>query len=159
MATMQNIPPSKRGKKHLHHAKRIQISNIDGWTTVTSTRPTTKTTSARNIKSIPSNTKFHLTPLIEDNNPEISLEELEDEYKRCTSLWTSSGCYHQLQTILAPIIPKMEIDRCVIFGLGSLSSSASGGWQARRRSMYQLVALESMIRMISRCLFSTEDPL
>ena len=134
--------------KQRHRQTYKRSTSIDGWTTVT------RTGRGRAHPRPPHNGKSTTTvDEDDDDDDDDGVQVLQREYIHHRQRWERSTCRHQLQDILRQHQhPLSTIDRVICLGLGSLSS---GPHHARRRSMYQLAALMTIVGCIGMTFVSS----
>ena len=82
-----------------------------------------------------------------------TVDTLLEKHQTFTKIWKESAAYHDLRTFFTDTVLKIEcfrITACMCLGLGSLSAVYGTKDPGDCRSaMYQLVAFESMIELLS----------
>ena len=156
------MPHSKRKKKENHRPKRIEITDDEGWTHVTSTTP------ARPHRDLKANPGFNWNDdavgwkrMVEEAPPNVTLEKLLGQYKRCEKRFRESSCWKRFEKDLQQrLSDRSTVDNCVCFGLGSPSAPS---YQLDRRdvSLYQLAAFKAiteLLRKVASILYAAQAP-
>ncbi|EAW12747.1 SRR1 family protein [Aspergillus clavatus NRRL 1] len=157
------MPHTNRPKKP-QAEKRLEVTDIDGWTHVTTTKnvrralrrshPKPHTTQAAQQQEQPT-----LTPA--EAPSQTTLETLQKQLLTHREKWESSESWRVTHAGLQGIFadsdpasgaqPGLAVDDIVCVGLGSPSGFLRGGWVDRRDvSLYQLAALASMVDMMRK---------
>lgn len=143
---------SRTHQKRTQTQKRLQLTDPDGWTHVTTNN---------NARRVQRSTKGTQASTAGDQNTEIlfspaeapgrlTLSELQEQYAGHRGRWTESETWRGCQDVLAQQGENWKgdgesVERIVCIGLGSPSGFLRDGWVDRRSvSMYQLAALESI---------------
>lgn len=148
--------------------KRLQVTDDDGWTHVTSStnvRRVLHKTRTKAVNDQDSNAQSNVQDSSEPNESgetelvlgpaeapgRLTLEELQAQYRGYREKWIASETWTRLEAQLKERVASAQVDAIVCVGLGSPSGFLRGGWVDRRVvSMYQLAALESIAQWISR---------
>ncbi|KAJ5397569.1 hypothetical protein N7509_005682 [Penicillium cosmopolitanum] len=152
------MPHSSRKKRNPVSAqKRLEVTDDDGWTHVTSgsnVRRVVRTTKARSDReaNMVDETELVLSPA--EAPARLTFEELEAQYRGYKERWVQSETWQKLRVELDQRIHDQEtetlsqdlnVDGIVCIGLGSPSGFLRDGWVDRRAvSLYQLAALETI---------------
>ena len=172
------MPPSARKKRPAGPAqKRLQVTDGDGWTHVTTGSNVRRAMRTARIHSTHTEKPTKPTEDVLEAEPvlgpaeapgRLTLPELQAQYDGYREKWRGSETWEVLQKQLAERKRAREsaaqeesgpvrgaVDGIVCIGLGSPSGFLRDGWIDRRAvSMFQLAALESIKEKIS-CSFST----
>ncbi|CAI7593272.1 unnamed protein product [Penicillium pancosmium] len=152
------MPHSSRKKRNPVSAqKRLEVTDDDGWTHVTSgsnVRRVVRTTKARSDRETNKADETELVLSPAEAPARLTFEELETQYKGYKERWVQSETWQKLRVHLDQRIHDQEtetssqdlnVDGIVCIGLGSPSGFLRDGWVDRRAvSMYQLAALETI---------------
>lgn len=160
------MPHSTRTKRpSLLTQKRLQVTDDDGWTHVTTggnarrtvrgTKGSKKTSSSDRAGAIATTEDVESDPVLSPAEApgRLTLEELQAQYAAHRDTWTGSETWTKLEKVLDERAQLAQdessglgaVDRIVCIGLGSPSGFLRDGWVDRRSvSMYQLAALESI---------------
>ncbi|KAF3395946.1 hypothetical protein F1880_006837 [Penicillium rolfsii] len=161
------MPHTSRQKRPTASAsKRLQVTDDDGWTHVTSSNNVRRVLHKTRTKANGQDLDAQATApdSLEKNasgEPELvlgpaeaparlTLEELQAQYRGYREKWMASETWTRLEAQLKERIVSAQVDAVVCVGLGSPSGFLRGGWVDRRVvSMYQLAALESIAQWLS----------
>lgn len=138
---------SQRKKKH-PIAKRVEITDEDGWTRVTSSNRDQQFPNRIGLpEALDESSAWITTP--EDG---ITIERLQDEYAKVERGWRESESSTILKTLFRDRILKgdLQIDKCIIFGSGSFCGLRQGWISLRTAAMVQLAALKDMQNIIGK---------
>ncbi|OQD73417.1 hypothetical protein PENDEC_c015G06327 [Penicillium decumbens] len=154
------MPHTSRPKRaSIPTQKRLQVTDDDGWTHVTSSSNVRRVMRAR----VPNANQENDTPIQEpilrpaEAPSRLTLSELQTQYATHRARWTESSTWETLTRHLEQIRRKRAdkilgpIDAIICIGLGSASGFLRDGWVDRRSvSMYQLAALECIKEQLSQ---------
>ncbi|KAL8763725.1 MAG: hypothetical protein Q9184_000517 [Pyrenodesmia sp. 2 TL-2023] len=127
-----------RRKKKPQQPKCIQVTDSEGWTHIS------RSGRKVNINHATTTTEQKLVP---SEAPEgQTLRDLQESHAYYRDQWLSSPCHEALQRLLQTDLPTTFrsgkcVDRCIILGLGSLSTG-------RRSSWWELVFFETVVDTI-----------
>lgn len=162
---------SRRKRASVPAQKRLQVTDDDGWTHVTSgsnVRRAMRTARAPNPQSDNADkekdTQSQEPVLGPAEAPaRLTLDELQTQYTAHRERWVDSETWKTLTRHLAEQMRGRErmasrdeavrgpVDAIVCIGLGSPSGFLRDGWVDRRTvSMYQLAALDCIAKQLSR---------
>ncbi|OOQ91275.1 hypothetical protein PEBR_01672 [Penicillium brasilianum] len=153
--------------------KRLQVTDDDGWTHVTSTSNVRRVLRgtrtgikeqdsdsqaqgqhpAHGISETDADGQVELVFSPAEAPGRLTLEELQTQYQGYRERWGTSETWKRLEVQLGERLTedKGPVDAIVCVGLGSPSGFLRGGWVDRRSvSMYQLAALESIAQRVSK---------
>jgi len=137
------MPHTSRRKKHAP-PKRLEVTDDDGWTRVTTTNPPRRGPRAIGSSGrLLSSQENSLRTLAEKG---ATAEKIRQEYEKVQEQWKASDSCKALVSLLQDkVLPEnLEIDSCLIFGSGSFCGLRHG-WISRKHSaMCQLAILRSM---------------
>ena len=157
--------PHTNRKKKLLHKKRVEITDDDGWTRITSShRPQPKEleepclgvdhkgrqphcltfSDGHNVGS------YLLTP--QDPPEGLTHQKLVEQYESIEVKWRQSCSWSAMKaTLLTQVLgQRLSFQTCVCFGLGT-PSGLSQGWIDRRNvSLYQLAAFKAVLDLIGQ---------
>ncbi|KAJ5182776.1 hypothetical protein N7492_000392 [Penicillium capsulatum] len=164
------MPHTARNKRtSIPAQKRLQVTDDDGWTHVTSgsnvrrVSRSTRSTAQPNRK--PSSRRTDAEPVLgpAEAPSQLTFAELQTQYAGYREKWMSSETWAGLQAHMKEQMRSRQriahdepgamgvVDGIVSIGLGSPSGFLRDGWVDRRNvSMYQLAALESIMNQLSR---------
>ena len=137
---------ARKKKKH-KLGKRVELTDSDGWTHVT----------RGGRREPPAIEEKRFKELVGDHQAahasDMTLEELQRLHSQVNDAWRASHCYRELMTAITEkvLTRDMAIDKAICTGLGNVS--VSGPFLSRAKSMYQLVAFESVIELLSTFCF------
>lgn len=134
------MPHTSRRKKHVP-TKRLEVTDDDGWTRVTTNNRERRGLRAIGNVSSGSGSFWQTTP-----EEGASAEKIRQEYERTQEQWKASDSCRALVSLLQEkVLPEnVEIDRCFIFGSGSFCGLRQG-WISRKHSaLCQLAVLKSI---------------
>ena len=137
------MPHTSRRKKHTP-AKRLEVTDDDGWTRVTTTdreRRGPRAIGSPVCLSSGNESFWRTTP-----EEGASAEKTRQEYERTQEQWKASDSCRALVSLLQEkVLPEnVEIDRCLIFGSGSFCGLRQG-WISRKHSaLCQLAVMKSI---------------
>ena len=138
------MPHTTRKKKKPKFEKRIELTDSDGWTHVTrGSKREPPDVEERRFKELTSG-------LGAERASDMTMEALMALHSQVGEAWRASQCCQELLSVIHDKVltsHDMVIDRCICTGLGSVSSA--GFHVSRAKSMWQLVAFESVIEVIS----------
>lgn len=143
------MPHTSRKKKGTQKVKRVEMTDEEGWTHVTSTGP------IRPYKDLPYeggrnwfNSAAGWKRMVEEAPPNVTLPKVLDQYKRCEKRFRESSCWKQLAKDLQSVLhDDLTIDTCVCFGLGS-PTAPSYHFDRRDVSMYQLACFKAIVGLL-----------
>lgn len=168
---------SRRKRASVPAQKRLQVTDDDGWTHVTSgsnVRRAMRT--AQQVPSDDKDTQAQEPTLGPAEAPaRLTFEELQTQYAAHRSRWVDSETWKTLTRHLIEQMAERErivsqdegpvrgpVDAIVCIGLGSPSGFLRDGWVDRRSvSMYQLAALDCIAKQLSsssRLVLFTSSP-
>jgi len=137
------MPHTSRRKKSAP-AKRLEVTDDDGWTRVTTTNREKRGPRATGdpISVSSGNESFWKT------TPEkgASAGKIKQAYERTQEQWRESGSCKALVSLLQEkvLLESVEIDRCFVFGSGSFCGLRQG-WISRKHSaLCQLAVLKNI---------------
>lgn len=181
---MPHTSRRKRGGPSIPAQKRLQVTDDDGWTHVTSR------SNVRRVKRAAArvnNTDDKPTLEPADAPSRLTVEELLEQFEAHRRRWESSDAWKKLVEMLAEARQELrgkmapdsgvpdsgfssspltsdsasasaDLDAIVCIGLGSPSGFLGGGWVDRRTvSLYQLAALVSIKDLLSRSFHLVSD--
>ena len=141
------MPHSNRKKKGSQRPKRAEVTDDDGWTHVTSTRPIRPFANlelevGHNWSDRGAWTKIY----VEEAPPSVTVETLTEQYKRAKEKFLQSSSWKKLQQDLRKnaLHDELAVETCVCFGLGSPSAPR---YQMDRRdvAVYQLACFLAIV--------------
>jgi hypothetical protein len=167
---------SRRKRPTASTQKRLQVTDDDGWTHVTSSNNVRRV--LRGTRTKANEQASNAQPIAQDSSEvnasaeaelvlgpaeapgRLTLEELQTQYRGYREKWITSETWTRLEAQLGERIASTHnsapVDAIVCVGLGSPSGFLRSGWVDRRSvSMYQLAALETIAQWISRSSPST----
>lgn len=132
--------PHGSRKKRLQPQKRLQVTDDDGWTHITTGG------NARRTQRKAASSSSVSTPLLPAEAPRnLTLEALATQFAAHRARWEGSAAWNTVEGMLrARTRPGRDetINAIVCIGLGSPSGFLKGGWVDRRSvSLYQLAAV------------------
>lgn len=157
---------SRRKRTSIPAQKRLQVTDDDGWTHVTSGSNVRR--AMRTAQQVPQSddkdTQAQEPILGPAEAPtRLTFEELQTQYAAHRERWEDSETWETLTRHLSERMAERErivsqegpvrgpVDAIVCIGLGSPSGFLRGGWVDRRSvSMYQLAALDCIAKQLSR---------
>ncbi|KAJ5908169.1 hypothetical protein N7495_000851 [Penicillium taxi] len=151
------MPPSNRKKRSIPATKRLQVTDDDGWTHVTSGSNVRRV--LRKAQTQPgTHLDLNLEPVLGPSEApgHLTLSELQKQYEIHRARWVESETWGTLAASLDERMRDLKelgagLDAIVCIGLGSPSGFLRDGWVDRRSIvMYQLAALESITQRLSR---------
>jgi hypothetical protein len=155
---------SRRKRTSIPAQKRLQVTDDDGWTHVTSGSNVRR--AMRTAQQVPSDDKDTQAqePILgpAEAPARLTFEELQTQYAAHRERWVESETWKTLTRHLSERMAERGIvsqegpvrgpvDAIVCIGLGSPSGFLRGGWVDRRSvSMFQLAALDCIAKQLSR---------
>ena len=138
------MPHTTRKKRKFKFEKRVELTDSDGWTHVTrGSKREPPDVEERRFKEL---TASHQA----EHASDLDLEALHRLHGQVDEIWRVSQCCRELMAaITEKVLPSdiIVIDKAICTGLGSVSNS--GPFVSRAKSMWQLVAFESVIELLS----------
>lgn len=90
---------------------------------------------------------------------QLTVEEIERDYKKFSEQWNQSGSCRQLEGLASSRSAQTRVTKAICVGLGSFDPE-DGSWQVKRRSHIQLAAFVTLVQSLEklhdlkiRCLF------
>jgi len=143
------MPHTSRRKRNAP-TKRVEVTDDDGWTRVTTTnqerrRPIAVENSATLLQT--QERGWKTTP-----EKGATVEKLKQDYKRVQTQWTESDSCRALVSLMQEkvLLEDGEWDRCLIFGSGSFCGLRQGWILRKHTSMCQLAVLQTMQSTIGK---------
>ncbi|ETS81675.1 hypothetical protein PFICI_06677 [Pestalotiopsis fici W106-1] len=94
--------------------------------------------------------------------PNLSVQDIQSDYKKFSLQWADSKCCHKLQELVKSKSCHPRPTKAICLGLGSFDPE-DGSWQTRRRSHIQLAAFVTLVESVEsdstdkiQCIF--QDP-
>lgn len=139
------MPHTRRKQKPLVK-KRKQVQGEDGWTHVTNTAREPPQSFGEIADT---HTIYH------DYQPEpvsgSTVEALRSQYQGIKAQWKESESCKVLQANLkGQAGPQKSVDKCIIYGTGSLSGLHSGWIDYRSVALSQLAVLETLLESLGK---------
>jgi hypothetical protein len=134
-----NKKPAKEGKPKPKRSKRTTLALDDGWSIVTHSSPSRKTTSRQNAKTDEQLRSARPAEIVAG----MTVEKLLAEFKDMQRLFRESECAEQMRVILKR--RNWDLKNAVCLAVGSLSRD----WEHRKRGLWQLALFFSVIETIS----------
>ena len=141
------MPYTARKKRKPKFEKRLELTDSEGWTHVTRG-------SKRELPDVEERRFKELTASHQaEHASDLTLEALQKLHGQVENAWRASDCCRELMAAITEKILTSDIviDRAICTGLGSVSNS--GPFVSRAKSMWQLVAFESVIELLSTFCF------
>jgi len=143
------MPHTSRRKRNTP-TKRVEVTDDNGWTRVTTTnqerrRPTAIENSAILLQA--QECGWKTTP-----EKGATVEKLKQDYKRVQTQWIESDSCKALVALMQDkVLPEdAEWDRCLIFGSGSFCGLRQGWILRKHTSMCQLAVLQTLQSTIGK---------
>ena len=143
------MPHTSRRKRNTP-TKRVEVTDDNGWTRVTTTnqerrRPTAIENSAILLQA--QECGWKTTP-----EKGATVKKLKQDYKRVQTQWIESDSCKALVALMQDkVLPEdTEWDRCLIFGSGSFCGLRQGWILRKHTSMCQLAVLQTLQSTIGK---------
>lgn len=142
------MPHTSHRKKKQSIAKRVEVTDEDGWTRVTSTNRDQQTPKRIDAAELPIAADVWKT-IPEDGATAVKIRE---DYTHIEKRWQDSEACEALTTLLRQrvLLDERRIDKCIMFGSGSFCGLREGWISMKTAAMSQLAALKSMHSTIGK---------
>lgn len=130
---------SHRKKKSVH--KRVEVTDEDGWTRVTSTNAQRRAPRSAATSAIKEGLAYESPP-----EKGTTVEKIRARYNEIETQWQSSDACRSLVVCLQHRVPTeaLQVDRCIIFGSGSFCGLRQGWIKGDTASLCQLAVLSTL---------------
>lgn len=147
------MPHTSHRKKKQPIAKRVEVTDDDGWTRVTSTNRDQQVPRRTDVQgALTDSDGWQTTP--EDG---ATVERTQEEYARIEQKWKDSDACKALTALLQErvLIHGRRVDKCIIFGSASFCGLRKGWISMKTAAMGQLAAFKTMHTIIGEALGPT----
>lgn len=136
------MPHTSRRKHPKGPQKRIQVTDANGWTTVTK-----GVRQQNNRQPVVSDGSTRVEPLLPSTIPPgLTYQEVKENFQRYLRIWKASSCFIALKEVLKQSVltsRAVKLERCVCLGLGSLTGGGTVD-----ASCWELAALVSILEIL-----------
>lgn len=142
------MPHTSHRKKKQPVTKRVEVTDDDGWTRVTSTNRDQQVPRRTDVQgALTTSGDWQTTP-----EEGATAEKTRDEFAQIEKRWKDSDACKALSVLLKEQVftDGRRIDKCIIFGSASFCGLRKGWISMKTAAMGQLAAFKTMHTIIGR---------